>query len=98
MEVRLRDGRVMELAVDRAFGQRLAGPIVRRADYAHAALFVGLPGTERRQALLDRAFCAPGDVGRELGVAGPVASVRIFAWSELADDEPRVALEIRCGP
>jgi hypothetical protein len=86
------------MAVDRSFGRRIQGPTVRLAAYAHAALYAGLPGSERRAVLLRRAFCEPGQVARELGIEGPVADVRVRSWSALAADEPTGQLEVVCRP
>jgi hypothetical protein len=98
IEVRTRDGATHAIAVDRGFGRAVAGPTVRGAEYAHAALYAGLPGSARRERVLERAFCAPGEVARELGVEAPVASLRVHGWSALANDEPPVTVEIRCEP
>lgn len=98
LEIETASGDTIELPVDRAFGGRLRGPTVRVAAYGHAALFAGLPGSEARRAVLGFGLCEPGVLVRELGLPGPVTSVRVWSWSELAEDEPLGELEIDCRP
>jgi hypothetical protein len=98
IEVELADGRVERIDVDHAFGRRIDGPVVRGAAYAHAALYAGLDGSARRGALLERAFCAPGDVARELGIEGPVLTVTVRNWSALGSQERMGGAEITCPP
>lgn len=96
VEVWTAEGERSEIAVDRGFGRDIDGPVVRSAAYAHAALFAGLTPSPKPSALLERAFCAPGDIARELGIAAPIRRLRVRNWSVLANDEPYGTLEVRC--
>lgn len=96
VEIRTADGGVHEIEVGRRFGRRIEGPVVRAAAYAHAALFAGLSPSPKPRALIERAFCTPGDVARELGIAALPQRIRVRNRSVLANDEPYGVLEIRC--
>lgn len=99
LEIRTVGGETVELPVDREFGRRVRGPTTRMAAYGHAALFASLPGSdEARRALLAFGLCEPGALVRELGLPGPVESLRVRSWSALANDEPLGELEVACRP
>jgi hypothetical protein len=96
VELHTVDGRTHPIQIDRSFGRRVPGPAVRVVAYAQAALFAGLDASARRDALLERAFCDPGDVARSLGIDVPVTRLRVVNWSALANDEPLGGVELVC--